>query len=138
MNSDGTIASLRLRDVIADLIVSHRQHNLMLDDAGSTPDKPVELTIMFDGFPVERISICHFCVANASLRPELSSQSEQLLRVVSCARISETNRQLRRALELNSFDADFNACVSKGGISLPDGSFVHTKMLVTADKKGVE
>eukprot|EP00965_Chrysotila_dentata_P037266 1240144-Pleurochrysis_carterae.AAC.1 len=72
---------------------------------------------MFDGFPVERISICHFCLANASLSPNLSSQSKQLLRVVSCARISETNRQLRKALNLNSFAADFNQSVHDGGIA---------------------
>eukprot|EP00965_Chrysotila_dentata_P063854 2116251-Pleurochrysis_carterae.AAC.1 len=103
-----------------------------------TADKPVELAVMFNGFPVERIPVCHFCVANASLRAELSSQSDQLLRVITCARISETNRQLNKSLELNSFADDFNCCVSEGGFQLPDESFAHITMLVAADKKGVE
>eukprot|EP00965_Chrysotila_dentata_P076359 2522146-Pleurochrysis_carterae.AAC.1 len=54
---------------MADLIATHHEHSLMLEDAGSAEDKPVELAVMFDGFPIERIFICHFCVANAGLRP---------------------------------------------------------------------
>eukprot|EP00965_Chrysotila_dentata_P260313 6213859-Pleurochrysis_carterae.AAC.1 len=138
MNEDGSIATLRLHDVLVDLVTTHRQMGMMSDGAGSSATSPVELVVMFDGFPVERLSICHFCVANASLRPQLSSHSEQLLRVVSCAKVSETNAQLTKAVEHNHFAADFNAVVSKSGFSLLDGEFVHASMLVAADKKGVE
>eukprot|EP00965_Chrysotila_dentata_P109012 3601304-Pleurochrysis_carterae.AAC.1 len=102
MNEDGTIATLRLRDVMRDLFITHRERGLMPAGIGDSAAKPILLPVMFDGFPVEHISITHLnCVANASLRAEISSQSEQLLRVVSCARISETNTQLRKALQQN-------------------------------------
>eukprot|EP00965_Chrysotila_dentata_P261744 6214357-Pleurochrysis_carterae.AAC.11 len=61
---------------------------------------------MYDGFPVERISICHICASNASLRDDLALHSEQLLRVVSCAKISETNAQLTRAANHNHLASD--------------------------------
>eukprot|EP00965_Chrysotila_dentata_P036271 1207913-Pleurochrysis_carterae.AAC.1 len=73
---------MRLRDVVKDMVQTHGEMLMTAEGAGTAEDKPIELVVMFDGFPVERISICHFCVSNASLCPDLSSQSKQLLRVV--------------------------------------------------------
>eukprot|EP00965_Chrysotila_dentata_P226133 6195220-Pleurochrysis_carterae.AAC.3 len=107
--------TIRLCDAMRDLVVTHRKHGLMLEGAGESEREPVELVVMFDGFP--------------------------LLGVISCARISETNTQLLEALEHNHFAEDFNSALRQEGFVLSaeqEGSFVHATMLVTADKKGVE
>eukprot|EP00965_Chrysotila_dentata_P128873 4260999-Pleurochrysis_carterae.AAC.1 len=138
MNDDSTVATLRLRDVLRDLFTTHRAHGLMPVNTGESDRRPMLLPVMFEGFSVKHILITHFCVANARLRPEISSQSEQLLRIIACARISETNMQLRKALQQNHFTEDFNSALSMKGFAIEDGTRVLAEMLVTADKKGVE
>eukprot|EP00965_Chrysotila_dentata_P223461 6193584-Pleurochrysis_carterae.AAC.2 len=73
MNDDGTVDTLRLRDVLRDMFNIHRARGLMSDGTGESADKPMLLPVRFDGFPVEHISITHFCVANASQRAKISS-----------------------------------------------------------------
>ena len=142
LNEDGTFAALRLLHVVVDMLSTQRRLRMLADGAGDSAEHPAEVVFMFDGFPVERISIEHFCVATASLRPELSSQSEQLLRVVNCSRIKENNPQMHRVAEHNRLGADFNELVRSRGAQVPtdvDGeeNFMHIEMLVAADKKGV-
>eukprot|EP00965_Chrysotila_dentata_P241094 6204087-Pleurochrysis_carterae.AAC.1 len=115
MNTDGTIASRKLLNVVPEMIIAHRKHGMMLQEIGSEPSKPVELVIMFDGFPVKNICITHYCVANATLKPDLSDQSEQLLRMLCAARISETNAQLRRATNHHGLAAGFNSITVRSG-----------------------
>ena len=67
MNGDGTISSLRLKDVAPDMIAKHRSLGMMSPDTGTPGHLPVQLVLMFDGFPVNDLSIVHYCIANASL-----------------------------------------------------------------------
>ena len=61
---------------------------------------------------------------NASLKPDLCTQSESLLRVLTIARISESNAQLWRAVEHHHFRDDFNSYVRTGKCALPLASEV--------------
>ena len=145
LNEDGTVAALRLSAVVEDMVLTQRQLKMLRPGAGDSPENPVEIVFMFDGFPVERISVEHFCVGTASLRDDFSSQSEQLLRVINCSKIKENNPSLRRVAEYNSMGRDFNELVRVRGFK-PTAPveendyppFVHVEMLVAADKKGVE
>eukprot|EP00965_Chrysotila_dentata_P151459 5005264-Pleurochrysis_carterae.AAC.7 len=92
------------------------------------------------------ISVSHFCIGNASLRPEMSSLSEQLLRAITCGKISETNLQLHLALAHNLVSEEFNMLLGARGITMtvsesrpqPMPDFIHLEMYVAADKKAVD
>ena len=152
MNPDGTISSLRLIDVVPDMLQKHRALGMMDAEIGVTGGK-VKLVLMFDGFPVDDVSIVHFCVFNASLKPELCTQSESLLRVLTVARISENNAQLWRAAEHHHLGEDFNGYARDGKCALPPPDspppqvpaaepaavqHLEIDMFLAADKKGVE
>ena len=148
MNSDGSISSLRLKDVLPDMLRSHRQLGMMAPDVGLGTSK-AWVVLMFDGFPVDDISIVHYCIFNASLKAEVSTQSESLLRVLAVARISESNAQLHRAADHHHLAEDFNGFARDKRCSLCDPAATAAgtssepvqlglEMFVAADKKGVE
>eukprot|EP00965_Chrysotila_dentata_P218387 6190552-Pleurochrysis_carterae.AAC.8 len=93
---------------------------------------------MFNAFPAEHNFTTHFGVAKASLQNHFSTQSEQLLRCISCARASESNLQLRLAFSHAGVDFDINTPFSTKIIDLPDNQRVHLEILVAADKKAVK
>ena len=94
MNADGSIASRDLLDVTVEMFEEHRAKGMLKPGAGESTATPADAVLMFDGFPCDALSICHTCVADASLKDELSDQSEQLLKMVSAGAIKETNGQL--------------------------------------------
>eukprot|EP00965_Chrysotila_dentata_P066862 2213577-Pleurochrysis_carterae.AAC.1 len=148
VDSEGNVASRRLNKVLQEMINDHGSKGMTRSGAGDTADDPIEIVFMFDAFPVEMISVSHFCVGNASLRQEMSSMSEQLLRAITCGRIPKTNSQLRTALQHNDVSVEFNNILRDGGLALPPTAsstdytsspvFVHLKMYIAADKKAVE
>jgi hypothetical protein len=116
---------------------------------------------MFDGFPVDEISMTHWCLANCSIAEEHADQSEALLRVVCIARKPESNLAFREMVLWNGVQDDFNLLVNKGFIEtveygrlsmcvicpLPNhidalphvhAFRVHSRLWAGADKVGVE
>eukprot|EP00965_Chrysotila_dentata_P157007 5187185-Pleurochrysis_carterae.AAC.1 len=153
IDSEGKVASRRLNSVLLEMLHEHKSRSMMREGVGEAADQPIEIVFMFDAFPVEAISVSHFCIGNASLRSEMSSLSEQLLRAITCGRISETNTQLREALLHNDVSLEFNSLLRDGGLAAPSDApaapslplaasvlpgFVHLKMYLAADKKAVE
>ena len=67
LHDDGTVAALRLSQVVREMISDFKQHGMLQPGAGDSAGNPVQVVFMFDGFPVERISIEHFCMLINSL-----------------------------------------------------------------------
>eukprot|EP00965_Chrysotila_dentata_P203092 6181512-Pleurochrysis_carterae.AAC.2 len=112
----------------------------MTKEKCATAEEPIHIVILFDAFPVENISITHYCVANASLRPQLSDQPEQLLRGLCAAPVSESNAQLRRATTHNGLGAGFNQLARTELIKVADAaggtSSRHVRPFLCATRRG--
>eukprot|EP00965_Chrysotila_dentata_P088696 2928582-Pleurochrysis_carterae.AAC.1 len=73
VSDDGSVASRGFYTTLVEMIANHAQLGMTEACAGKAAATPLDVAFMFDGFPVERISVTHWCIGNSSLRPELSS-----------------------------------------------------------------
>ena len=101
------------------------------------------LTLMLDGFPLDKQSIEHFCLANSSLHDAVALHSEAALRCGVVAGMKETNSSFAETFEKRGVGDDLNA-IASGTIALPcddDSSpaeTLHTRLRIGADRKELE
>ena len=117
----GSIASLGFLSVLVEMVTRQRDVGMLRPHAGEIGYEPIDVTMMFDGFPVDEISMTHWCLANCSLAEHLADQSEALLSVVCIARKTESNQGFHDTLKWNGVGEEFNSLVEKGFIQTSAG-----------------
>ena len=114
----------------------------MASHIGRSREHPLVYCLMLDGFPLDKQSIEHFCLANSSLHDGVALHSEAALRCGLVAGMKETNPGFARVFETPGVGDDLNA-IASGSICLPseEGSEVetlYTRLAVGADRKAIE
>ena len=91
---------------------------------------------MLDGFPIDNLSLVHFVLFDASLKPEVMTMSELLVWAQMIAAISETNGQIHEALEVMDTKKEGNTLLRDKGFTRADGKKEHIDFWLALDKKG--
>ena len=138
----GTIAIRPFLTLAIELYRHDRASASISDLVGRSADCPLVLTLMLDGFPLEKQSIEHLCLSNASLSDGVALHSEAALRCGVIAGMKETNESFERLFEAPGVGADLNA-IASGSVCLPcdEGDTtdtLHTVLNVGADRKAIE
>ena len=148
----GTVAVRPFLTLATDIFRADSASGSILPHVGRSPDHPLVLTLMLDGFPLDKQSIEHLCLANSSLHDGVALHSEAALRCGVIAGMKETNATFARLFETKGVGADLNA-IASGSISLPcdcdspgtvcqpcdcDSQKIFTRLAVGADRKAIE
>jgi hypothetical protein len=144
-DESGTVAVRPFLTLACDMHRDDHASGSIAPEVGGSADNPLILTLMFDGFPLEKQSLEHMCLSNASVRDGIALHSEASLRCGLVAGTKETNAGLARLFEMAGVGADLNT-IAAGTVCLPcpDGDAdrtpvtLHTRLNISADRKALE
>ena len=126
---------MRYFDVVEEMIWEHLQAEMIDPSLGLSPERPIKVCCMMDGFPVDTISLTQWCVALASLKPDLCDQSEALLRCFAITGLSESNAKFHRTLSENHLGDDLTQIVTTSKIFSDRLLTRYVDQYYAADKK---
>lgn len=136
VSEDGKVACHRFTDKVVELHEQSVRRGLIASDVG-TEANPHRINYSFDAFPVDGLSIEHAAISSASLT--VTSQSEDMCKIISVATVKENTEGLNRIHAARRVDKDFNLIGSRGWVrgSKPNTCY-YVKLFITVDKKAVE
>ena len=137
----GTIAVKPFLKLACDIFRDDSSSGSIAARVGRSAEHPIVYTLMLDGFPLDKQSVEHFCLANSSLHDSVALHSEAALRCGLVAGMKETNAGFATVFEKPGVGNDLNA-IASGSICLPseeDGTeIVYTRLAIGADRKAIE
>ena len=149
LDTSGNLASRRLRDVVEELVLEDYASGALPAHVGASAEGDrLQLNILMDGFPLDKQSIEHLCIANCSMPEKFSIHSEAMLKCVTVGRMSESNASLLKLYAHNGLGDDANALIKDGFIDvcasvgereeMGSTKRCHLELTCTADRKAIE
>ena len=143
LDTSGNLASRSFRAVVEELVIEDYRSGALPADVGRTiGGLRLQLNILMDGFPLDKQSIEHLCIANCSMPDSYAMHSEAMLKCVTVGRMSESNAGLKKMFDHNSLGDEANALIRDGFIeyAAEDGECkrCYLEVTATADRKAVE
>lgn len=137
-DESGTVAVRPFLTLACDMYRDDHASGSIAPEVGRSADNPLILTLMFDGFPLEKQSLEHMCLSKASVHDGIALHSEASLRCGLVAGTKETNAGLARLFEMPGVGADLNT-IAAGTVCMPcPEGILHTKLNISADRKALE
>ena len=146
LDANGNLASRRLRTVVQELVLEDRASGALPAHVGlSCEGERLQINLLMDGFPLDKQSIEHLCVANCSMPDTFAIHSEAMLKCVTVGRMSESNAGLKKMYDHNGLGDDVNkliedgfVCVASGDDTAEETTRCYLEVTCTADRKAVE
>ena len=136
-DESGTVAVRSFRTLAIDIFQTDSASGSITSRIGQSAQHPLCLTLMLDGFPLDKQSIEHFCLANSSLHDGVALHSEAALRCGVVAGMKETNSGFAKVFEKAGVGDDLNA-IASGSLCLPSTQTLYTSLAIGADRKAIE